>query len=167
MRAQASIPSVFGRNCFGYGFENLPGIRWFMRDRTRILVIEDEPGVSMMMVYLLTQAGCKVQTAWNAKRGINLAQTNEFDLITLDGTLPGISGFEICRRLKENPFFQTPIVFVSGQVCENDVQHGLELGAADFIKKPFEATDFIFRILSCAKQKSDFDTVTATEGATA
>jgi DNA-binding response OmpR family regulator len=138
-----------------------------MTGKIKILVIEDEPGISMMMVYLLTQAGCKVQAAWNAKRGINLAQTNDFDLITLDGTLPGISGYEMCRRLKENPFFQTPIVFVSGQVSENDIRHGLELGAADFIEKPFEATDFIFRILSCAKQKSDFDTVTATEGATA
>jgi len=138
-----------------------------MRDRIRILVIEDEPGVSMMMVYLLTQAGCKVQTAWNAKRGINLAQTNEFDLITLDGTLPGISGFEICRRLKENPFFQTPIVFVSGQVCENAVQHGLELGAADFIEKPFDAQDFVSRILSHAKPPNTLNAIPVTEKAAA
>jgi DNA-binding response OmpR family regulator len=138
-----------------------------MRDGIRILVIENEPVVSMMMVYLLTQAGCEVQTAWNAKRGMRLAQTGQFDLITLDVNLPGISGFEICSRLRENPFFQTPVVFVSGQVCENDIQHGLELGAVDFIKKPFEATDFIFRILSCAKQKNDFNAVTAIEGATA
>jgi DNA-binding response OmpR family regulator len=53
--------------------------------------------------------------------------------------------------LKENPFFQTPIVFVSGQPCEQDVQQGLELGAADYITKPFEMTDFIFRIISHAK----------------
>jgi CheY-like chemotaxis protein len=101
---------------------------WFMTGKTRILVVEDEPGVSMMMAYLLTQAGCEVQTAWNAKRGMKLAQTQDFDLITLDATLPGISGFEICRRLTENPFFQTPIIFVSGQSCDQDVQYGLELG---------------------------------------
>jgi DNA-binding response OmpR family regulator len=138
-----------------------------MIDKVKILVIEDEPGVSMMMVYLLTQAGCEVQTAWNAERGLKLAQTRGFDLIALEINLPSISGSEIYRRLKENPFFQTPIVFVSGQVCENDVQHGFGLGAAGFIEKPFEAIDFVFRILSCVKQKNDLNTVTATEGATA
>jgi len=122
-----------------------------MTDRINILIVEDEMPVAMMMAYLLTQAGCEVQTAWNAERGMKLAQTRGFDLITLDVNLPGISGFEICRRLKENPFFQTPIVFVSGQPCEQDVQQGLELGAADYITKPFEMTDFIFRIISHAK----------------
>lgn len=134
-----------------------------MMDRIKILIVEDEMPVAMMMAYLLTQAGCEVQTAWNAERGMRLAQTRGFDLITLDVNLPGISGFEICRRLKENPFFQTPIVFVSGQPCEQDVQQGLELGAADYIIKPFEVTDFIFRIISHAKPKADFDTVPVSE----
>jgi DNA-binding response OmpR family regulator len=138
-----------------------------MMDRIKILIVEDEMPVAMMMAYLLTQAGCEVQTAWNAERGMRLAQTRGFDLITLDVNLPGISGFEICRRLNENPFFQTPIVFVSGQPCEQDVQQGLELGAADYIIKPFEVTDFIFRIISHAKPKADFDTVPVTEEAVA
>jgi DNA-binding response OmpR family regulator len=136
-----------------------------MMAKAKILVIEDEPGVSMMMVYLLSQAGCEVQTAWNAKRGIKLAQTREFDLITLDMAMPG--GFEICSSLKDNPFFQTPTVFVSTQFCEDDIQRGRDLGVVDFIQKPFEATDFIFRILSCTKQKCDFNTIAATEGAMA
>jgi DNA-binding response OmpR family regulator len=123
-----------------------------MKDKIRILVIENEPGVSMMMTYLLTQAGCEVQTAWNAKRGMKLAQTREFDLITLDVNLPGISGFEICRRLKENPFFQTPIVFVSNRPSEHVVQHGPELGTVDYIIKPFDAQDFVSRILLHVKE---------------
>jgi two-component system alkaline phosphatase synthesis response regulator PhoP len=134
-----------------------------MMDRIKILIVEDEMPVAMMMAYLLTQTRCEVQTAWNAERGMRLAQTRGFDLITLDVNLPGISGFEICRRLKENPFFQTPIVFVSGQPCEQDVQQGLELGAVDYIIKPFEVTDFIFRIISHAKPKADFDTVPVLE----
>ncbi|MGO8837950.1 MAG: response regulator transcription factor [Limisphaerales bacterium] len=125
-----------------------------MKDKIRILVIEDEPGVSMMMTYLLTQAGCEVQTAWNAKRGMKLAQTREFDLITLDVNLQGISGFELCRRLKENPFFQTLIVFVSNRPSAHDMQHGLELGAVDYIEKPFDAQDFVSRILSHAKERA-------------
>jgi DNA-binding response OmpR family regulator len=134
-----------------------------MTAKAKILVVEDEPGVSLMMAYLLTQAGCEVQTAWNAKRGMKLAQTQDFDLITLDATLPGISGFEICRRLTENPFFQTPIIFVSGQSCDQDVQYGLELGAVDYIEKPFDAQDFVSRILSHAKPKNNFEAVPDTE----
>lgn len=125
-----------------------------MKDKARILVIEDEPRVSMMMAYFLTQAGCEVQTAWNAEKGMRLAQTREFDLITLDVNLPGISGFEICHCLKENPFFQTPIVFVSNRPSEHDAQHGLELGAVDCIEKPFDAQDFIARILLHAKERA-------------
>jgi DNA-binding response OmpR family regulator len=122
--------------------------------KTKILVVEDEPGVSMMMAYLLTQAGCEVQTAWNAERGMKLAQTRGFDLITLEVSLPGMNGFEIYRRLKENPFFQTPIVFVSNRPREQDVQHGLEIGAVDYIEKPFDAQDFTSRILLHAKERA-------------
>jgi DNA-binding response OmpR family regulator len=125
-----------------------------MTGKTKILVIEDEPGVSMMMVYLLTQAGCEVQTAWSAERGMRLAQTSAFDLITLDVSLPGVNGFEICGLLNENPFFSTPIVFVSGQFCEENMRRAFELGAVDFIEKPFEMTDFVFRIISHAKANS-------------
>jgi DNA-binding response OmpR family regulator len=125
-----------------------------MKDKARILVIEGEPGISMMMVYLLTQAGCEVQTAWNAEKGMRLAQTREFDLITLDVNLPGISSFEICRCLRGNPFFQTPIVFVSNRPSEHDVQQGLELGAVDYIEKPFDAQDFVSRILLHAKERA-------------
>jgi two-component system, OmpR family, response regulator len=121
-----------------------------MTDKAKILVIEDEPGISMMIVHLLTQAGCEVQTAWSAERGIKLAQTGEFDLITLDMNMPG--GFEICSSLKENPFFQTPIVFVSARFCEDDVQRGRDLGVVDYIEKPFAAQDFVSRILSLVEE---------------
>jgi DNA-binding response OmpR family regulator len=124
-----------------------------MSDKTKILIIEDEPGVSMMMVYLLARAGCEVATAWNAEKGMQLAQNGDFDLIALDVDLPGMNGFEICRRLKEDARLRhTPIVFVSGRPCDEDVRRGLELGAADYIIKPFEMTDFIFRIISHARR---------------
>lgn len=123
-----------------------------MKEKARILVIEAEPGVSMMMVYLLTQARCEVQAAWNAEKGMRLAQEREFDLITLDVNLPDISGYEICCRLKQILRLRdTPVIFVSGQLREEDMQHGLELGAVDFIEKPFGAQDFVSRILSSIK----------------
>ena len=124
----------------------------FMADKVKILVIEDEPGVSMMIAHLLTQVGCEVQTAWSAQRGMKLAQIREFDLITLDMNIAG--GFEICSSLKENPFFQTPIIFVSTRFCEDDVQCGRDLGVVDFIKKPFVASDFVSRILSLVRESA-------------
>lgn len=123
--------------------------------KIRILVVEDQPAQAMMMAYLLTQAGCQVQTAWNAKRGLKLAQTRGFELIVLNVNLSGINGFQICRRLKENPFFQTPIVLVSDRPSERDMQCGFDLGVVDYIAKPFDALDFAPRLLSYMKAASD------------
>jgi len=73
-------------------------------------------------------------------------------LITLDIDLPGASGFEICRHLKQNPRLQsTPVVFVSARSDEADRLCAIELGAVDFITKPFEAGDFIARLLAHLK----------------
>jgi DNA-binding response OmpR family regulator len=123
-----------------------------MKAKMRILLVEDEPGVSMMMVHLLTRAGCEVEVAWNAAKGMALAQAGDFDLITLAADLPGLNGFEFCRRLKKDVRLRhTPVVLVSGRSSKVDARRGMELGAADYITKPFVATDFIFRIMSNAR----------------
>ena len=120
-----------------------------MKNKPKILIVEDETAVAMMMVFLLERAGCKTEVATTGKRGMALAQENKFDLITLDVDLPDINGFEICSELKQRHYSRhTPVVFVSGRPCEQDVQHGLELGAVDYIAKPFGASDFISRILA-------------------
>jgi DNA-binding response OmpR family regulator len=109
----------------------------------------------MMMTFLLARAGCETEVATTGANAMQKAQDGNFDLITLDADLPGISGFEVCRRLKENPFFQTPIVFVSGRCCIEDQQHGLDVGAADYITKPFETFEFAPRLLSHIKTQHD------------
>jgi DNA-binding response OmpR family regulator len=66
----------------------------------------------------------------------------------LDIDLPDIGGFEICRRLKEDPRFSPiPVIFVTGRFCEESRRRGLALGAADYIEKPFDISDFVRRIL--------------------
>ena len=136
-----------------------------MSSKAKILVVEDEMPVAMMMTFLLTRAGCDVAAAWNAEKALQFAQNGGFDLITLDVNMPGMNGFELCRRLKQNPRLrETPVVFVSGQLGEEEVQRARELGTVDCIEKPFEPTDFIFRIISHAKPNRSFDTVPATEG---
>lgn len=117
--------------------------------KVKILIVEDQMPVAMMMTFLLARAGCETEVATTGADAMQKAQDGNFDLITLDADLPGgISGFEVCRRLKGNPFFQTPIVFVSGRCCIEDQQHGLDVGAADYITKPFETFEFAPRLLS-------------------
>ena len=123
--------------------------------KVKILIVEDQMPVAMMMTFLLARAGCETEVATTGANAMQKAQDGNFDLITLDADLPGISGFEVCRRLKENPFFQTPIVFVSGRCCIEDQQHGLDVGAADYITKPFETFEFAPRLLSHIKTQHD------------
>ncbi|HAO77665.1 MAG TPA: hypothetical protein DCQ92_01580 [Verrucomicrobia subdivision 3 bacterium] len=120
--------------------------------RARILVVEDDTPLAMMMVHVLSRAGCDVLVAHTGEKGMELAQENKFDLITLDVDLPDINGFEICSQLKQRHHSRhTPIVFISGRPHEEDVQRGLELGAVDYITKPFDAMDFTSRLLSHIK----------------
>jgi DNA-binding response OmpR family regulator len=123
-----------------------------MTSKPKILIMEDEPAVLLLMVYLLTCAGCEVLTARTGNEGMRLAQNGDLDLVTLDIDLPEMSGFEICRRLKQDPRSRhLPVVFVSGRTCEEDRRRGLELGAADYIEKPFGASAFVRRIFSHIK----------------
>jgi len=117
--------------------------------KLRILIVEDDTPVAMMIAYLLTRAQCEVAFAYTAKKGMQLAEEGNFDLITLDVDLPDGNGFKLCSRLKENPRLRdTAIVFVSARSCLEDQQHGLDVGAADYITKPFETFEFAPRILS-------------------
>ena len=119
-----------------------------MTDKPKILIVDDQPEMLDMMAFLLARAGCEIQTAHAGNEGLRLAQQLEFDLIVLDIDLPDISGFEICRRLKEDPRVSgIPVVFVTGRFHEEDRRRGLASGAADYIDKPFDVSHFVRRIL--------------------
>lgn len=127
-----------------------------MSAKAKILIIEDELPVALLMVHILSRVGCDVLVANSGEKGMALAQENKFDLITLDIDLPDLNGFEICRELKHRHISRhTPIVFVSGRTHKEDIQRGFEVGAVDYITKPFEVKDFIFRIISHAKRTGD------------
>jgi DNA-binding response OmpR family regulator len=121
-------------------------------------VVDDEISVGTMIVFLLTRGGCEAEMARNAAQAVNLAQANEYDLITLDVELPGTSGFEIYQQLKEIPQLKdTPVVFVSGRPTMENIQRAFDLGAADFIEKPFAALEFVPRLLSHVKLARPLD----------
>jgi DNA-binding response OmpR family regulator len=120
-----------------------------MTGKVKILIVEDEPGVAMTMRFILGRANCEAQIAGTKERAIKMAESGNFDLITLDVNLKGDNGFEICRYLKQNPRLRNiPIVMVSGLCSLKDQQQGLDVGAADYITKPFDSTEFVARILS-------------------
>ena len=107
---------------------------------------------TLMMRFLLAQADCETKTATTGKTAMQLAESGNFDLITLDVDLPDGDGFKLCSRLKEHPrLCDTPVVFVSDRSCLEDQQHGLDVGAADYITKPIETFEFAPRLLSHIK----------------
>jgi DNA-binding response OmpR family regulator len=124
-----------------------------MTAKAKILVVDDQMAVVTMMRFLLTRAGCETQGALDAEKALRLAQTQAFDLITLDLEMPGSSGFDLFTRLRQIPRLAgTPIVFVAGNASIENQQRGLDLGAADFIEKPFDTQDFLSRILSLVEE---------------
>jgi len=126
-----------------------------MTNKVKILIVEDDTPLAMMMVHVLTRVGCDVLVANTWRKGMELAQENKFDLIALDIDLPGISGLEICGELKQRHLTRhTPVVFVSGQLSEEARQRGLEAGAVDYIAKPF-GVEFASRLLTHIKAKTD------------
>jgi len=127
-----------------------------MTGKPKILIVEDDTPVAMLMVNLLTHAGCDVMVANTWEKGMELAQEDEFNLITLNVDSPGFKSFEICSDLKQRHLTRnTPIVFVSGKSSEKERQRGLELGAVDYITRPFDPSDFLRRILVNANAKNE------------
>jgi DNA-binding response OmpR family regulator len=119
-----------------------------MADKPRILIIEDQPDLLEMMAFVLADASCEVQTAQCGNEGMQLARHPGIDLVVLDIDLPDISGFEICRRLKDdNLVSRVPVIFITGRCCEESRRRGFALGAADYIEKPFDISHFVRRIL--------------------
>jgi DNA-binding response OmpR family regulator len=132
-----------------------------MPDKPKILIIEDEASVAMTMRFLLGLADCEAEIASTRKKAIQMALTGTFDLITLDVNMPDANGFDMCSELKRNPHLRnTPIVMVSGCGCLEDQQHGLDVGAVDYIIKPFETFEFAPRLLSHIRPKM-IDTVSS------
>jgi putative two-component system response regulator len=132
--------------------------------KIRILIVEDDMPVAMMMVFLLARADCESEMATTGANAMQKAQDGNFDLITLDVDLPDASGFSLCSRLKENPRLRdTPIIFVSARSCLEDQQHGLDVGAADYMTKPFETFEFAPRLFSHIKTNGNFHSVAVSQ----
>ncbi|AVO35922.1 response regulator [Ottowia oryzae] len=114
----------------------------------RLLMIEDDARLAGMVGEYLTQSGFAVEHAGDGVSGLNLLQDKPFDLVVLDLMLPDIDGLEVCRRLRALPgdVARTPVLMLTAKGDPMDRIIGLELGADDYLPKPFEPRELLARI---------------------
>ena len=111
----------------------------------KILIVEDEPNMRMGLKDNLEFEGYTVETAADGEAGLSMIMTNTFDLVILDVMMPKLSGFDVCKRVREKGI-KTPIILLTAKGEEIDKIVGLELGADDYITKPFSLRELLARI---------------------
>lgn len=117
----------------------------------KILLVEDEPKLNEFIRKGLEQQGYRVDAVSNGSEALDLAATEKYDLIILDIMLPGISGFDVLENL--NRFgIQVPVIITSALSSSERVVEGLDKGAIDYIKKPFEFNEFLARIRAVTRK---------------
>lgn len=112
----------------------------------KILIIEDELAIADLMSYSLKKEGYIVKTVDNGSEGIEITESFKPNLIILDLMLPDISGFDVCRNITQS--FNIPIIMITAKCDITDKVLGLELGADDYITKPFDMREVLVRIRS-------------------
>lgn len=111
----------------------------------KILIIEDEKNMVEGLKFNLEAMDYRVMAAYDGETGLTRAEEEPPDLVILDLMLPGINGYEVCKRLKESQP-ETPIVMLTAKSQEADVVTGLDLGADDYITKPFSVLELLARV---------------------
>jgi len=118
---------------------------------TTLLVIEDEESISATLAYMLTQEGFDVRVADTGPAGLEEFDRYGADLVLLDLMLPGLPGTEVCRQLRERS--DVPVIMLTARDSEIDKVVGLELGADDYVTKPFSARELVARIRAVLRRR--------------
>ncbi len=111
----------------------------------RILLIEDEPAISEVIKQGLEREGYQVKAAFEGPSGLDLASSESFALILLDVMLPGMDGWTVCRNLRSSSN-TTPVLMLTARDTVNDKVRGLEIGADDYLPKPFDFAELLARV---------------------
>jgi two-component system response regulator RegX3 len=129
---------------------------------TKILVVEDETSFSEALSYLLGREGFDVSVADSGTRAIEEFDRHGADLILLDLMLPGLSGTEVCRQIRSKS--NVPIIMLTAKDAEIDKVVGLELGADDYVTKPYSTAELVARIKAVLRRVSDNDDGQSSDG---
>lgn len=122
---------------------------------SRILVVDDEPSITEFVGYALKKEGFHTDVVDNGEDAYELAQKNQYDLFVLDIMLPGMDGYELCRRLRAKT--SAPVLFLSARDTELDKVVGLEIGGDDYLAKPFGVRELIARVRALLRRGSGGD----------
>ena len=116
-----------------------------MEEKKTVLIVEDEKGIVDILRFNLEKEGYAVLTAYDGETGLALAQEKNPDIILLDVMLPKMNGFDVCRILRENGS-SVPVIILTAREEETDKVLGLEIGADDYITKPFSMRELMARV---------------------
>jgi DNA-binding response OmpR family regulator len=115
----------------------------------KILIIDDDVTITELMKVLVKMEGHEPTTVNNSLQAVEVANDINPDLITLDLMMPGISGYELCVLLREDPkFANTPIIIISAKSDPASIEKAMQAGAKDYLTKPFSVDEFILKINS-------------------
>lgn len=128
-----------------------------MNKPANILVVDDELAIASLVATLLSQEGMTVTTCTSGEEALEAFHANTFDLAILDIMMPGIDGFELCRKLRETS--SIPIIFLSAKDEETDKVIGFMLGADDYVSKPFKSRELIARVKARLRRTRTLDAV--------
>lgn len=117
---------------------------------SKILIVEDEKKIARFIELELTHEGYEVQTAYDGRTGLSLVESWKPDLLILDLMLPELSGIEVCRRLRQHS--DLPIIMLTAKDDVSDKVMGLDMGADDYMTKPFAIEELLARIRVCLKK---------------
>ena len=115
-----------------------------MNTTSHILVVDDEIEIAQLIKTLLSQEGMKVYCCYSGEEALTAFQNHEFDLAILDIMMPGMDGFDLCRRIREQS--SIPLIFLSAKDEETDKVIGFMLGADDYVSKPFKPRELVARV---------------------
>ncbi|SFB85403.1 Response regulator receiver domain-containing protein [Marinospirillum celere] len=120
----------------------------------RVLVVDDEPNIVLSLEFLMQQAGFEVTTAEDGEKALELVSSINPDILLLDISLPGISGFEVLENLRgQDAFKRLPIIMLTAHGREVEKEKGLALGADDYVTKPFSTQQLVEKVTKLIQEK--------------
>jgi len=122
---------------------------------TRVLLVEDEPDLADPLAYLLQREGFEVEIADDGEKALRVFREQGADVVLLDLMLPGIPGTEVCRQIRTTS--QVPIVMLTAKDSEVDIVVGLELGADDYVTKPYSSRELLARMRAVLRRSASAD----------
>lgn len=123
-------------------------------NKSFILIVDDDPDLTCILSDLLTEYGYQTQSAANGEEAYQYLERKAYELIILDINLPEENGFEICRNIRR--VSQVPIIFASARSSENDKINGLDIGADDYLPKPYSLKEMLSRVNALLRRSKGF-----------